>query len=38
MMAKLLAVRRVTQNRGRNTAGVDNVILQTPEEKMLTVG
>ena len=34
--AKLLAVRRVTQNRGRKTAGVDNVILQTPEEKMLT--
>jgi len=34
--AKLLAVRRVTQNRGRKTAGVDKVILQTSKQKMLT--
>jgi len=33
--AKLLAVRRVTQNRGRKTAGVDKVILQTSKQKML---
>jgi RNA-directed DNA polymerase len=34
--AKLLAVKRVTQNRGRKTAGVDKVILRTPKEKMFT--
>lgn len=34
--AKLLAVRRVTQNRGRKTAGVDKVVLQSPKQKMLT--
>lgn len=34
--AKLLAVRRVTQNRGRKTAGVDKIILQTSKQKMLT--
>lgn len=33
--AKLLAVRRVTQNRGRKTAGVDKIILQTSRQKML---
>jgi RNA-directed DNA polymerase len=33
--AKLLAVRRVTQNRGRKTAGVDKVILQSSKQKML---
>lgn len=33
--AKLLAVRRVTQNRGRKTAGVDKIILQTSKQKML---
>lgn len=31
--AKLLAVRRVTQNTGRNTAGVDGVIWKTPAQK-----
>ena len=35
--AKLLAVKRITQNRGRKTAGVDNVILRTQKQKMLTV-
>jgi RNA-directed DNA polymerase len=34
--AKLLAVKRVTQNRGSKTAGVDNVILTTSKQKMLT--
>lgn len=34
--AKLLAVRRVTQNRGRKTAGIDKIILQTSKQKMLT--
>ncbi len=34
--AKILAVKRVTQNRGRKTAGVDKVILQSPKQKMLT--
>lgn len=32
--AKLLALQRVTQNRGRKTAGVDKVILQTSKQKM----
>jgi RNA-directed DNA polymerase len=31
--AKLLAVRRVTQNRGKNTPGVDRVVWKTPKEK-----
>ncbi|MDM8526296.1 reverse transcriptase domain-containing protein [Desulfococcaceae bacterium HSG8] len=31
--AKLLAVRRVTSNRGKKTAGVDGVKLETPAEK-----
>jgi RNA-directed DNA polymerase len=35
--AKLLAVKRVTQNRGCKTAGVDKVILTTSKQKMLTV-
>jgi RNA-directed DNA polymerase len=35
--AKLLAVRQVTQNRGRKTAGVDNVIWQTSNQKMRAV-
>jgi RNA-directed DNA polymerase len=34
--AKLLAVRRVTQNRGRKTPGVDKVILGTSKQKMQT--
>src|SRR3990167_4424634 len=32
--AKLLAVRQVTRNRGSKTAGVDNIILQTPKQKI----
>ena len=32
--AKLLAVRRVIRNRGRNTAGVDGVLWKTPKQKM----
>ena len=35
--AKALSVRRVTENRGRNTAGVDGVIWETPESKMNAV-
>ncbi|WP_051079897.1 group II intron reverse transcriptase/maturase [Thioalkalivibrio thiocyanodenitrificans] len=31
--AKLLAVQRVTSNRGKNTAGVDGIVLKTPEQK-----
>lgn len=31
--AKLLAVKRVTSNKGKKTPGVDNVILHTSEEK-----
>jgi RNA-directed DNA polymerase len=33
LAAKLLAVRRVTSNRGRNTAGVDGTVLKTPAAK-----
>jgi len=32
--AKLLAVKRVTQNRGAKTAGVDGKICRTPKQKM----
>jgi RNA-directed DNA polymerase len=32
--AKLLAVRRVTSNKGKNTPGVDNVIWRTPNQKL----
>jgi len=35
--AKLLAVKRVTENRGSKTAGVDNVIWKTPIAKMKAV-
>jgi RNA-directed DNA polymerase len=31
--AKLLAVRRVTQNAGRNTAGVDGIVWKTSAQK-----
>lgn len=31
--AKLLAVKRVTSNKGKNTAGVDNVIINTGKDK-----
>lgn len=34
--AKLLAVRQVTHNRGSKTAGVDNIILRTPKQKIQT--
>ena len=32
--AKLMAVRRVTQNKGSKTAGVDKVVWTTPQQKM----
>jgi RNA-directed DNA polymerase len=32
--AKLLAVKRVTQNRGAKTPGVDNIVWKTPAQKM----
>lgn len=32
--AKLLAIRRVTQNRGKNTPGVDRIIWRTDNQKM----
>jgi RNA-directed DNA polymerase len=35
--AKLLAIKRVTQNRGKNTPGVDGVIWRTPRQKMEAV-
>ena len=35
--AKLLAIRRVTQNKGKNTPGVDHVVLKTPKQKMQAV-
>lgn len=37
MAAKLLAVRRVTENSGKNTPGVDGVLLSTPQDKMEAV-
>jgi RNA-directed DNA polymerase len=35
---KSLAVRRVTENRGKRTAGVDGEIWETPEKKMKALG
>jgi RNA-directed DNA polymerase len=35
--AKLLAVKRVTENRGKRTPGVDGVIWETPEHKAQAV-
>lgn len=35
--AKLLAVKRVTENRGAKTPGVDNVTWRTPKQKMKAV-
>ena len=35
--AKLLAVRRVTQNKGKNTPGIDHVIWRTPKQKISAV-
>jgi RNA-directed DNA polymerase len=32
--AKLLAVKRVTQNKGKNTPGVDKIIWKTPNQKL----
>src|SRR5438093_4708862 len=34
---KLLAVKRVTENQGRNTPGVDGITWKTPEKKMAAV-
>lgn len=34
---KLLAVRRVTENQGRKTSGVDQVIWETPRQKVAAV-
>jgi RNA-directed DNA polymerase len=34
---KLLAVKRVTENQGRNTPGVDGITWNTPEKKMAAV-
>src|SRR5437879_6202739 len=34
---KVLAVKRVTENQGRNTPGVDGIIWNTPEKKMAAV-
>jgi len=34
---RLLAVRRVTENRGKKTAGVDGVVWDTPEKKIAVV-
>lgn len=35
--AKLLAVKRVTQNSGKNTPGVDRTVWKTPAQKMQAV-
>lgn len=35
--AKLLAVRRVTQNKGKNTPGIDGVVWKTAKQKMQAV-
>ena len=35
--AKLLAVKRVTQNSGKNTPGVDRIVWRTPNQKMQAV-
>ncbi|WP_374089592.1 group II intron reverse transcriptase/maturase [Methylomicrobium lacus] len=34
LAAKLLAVKRIGQNRGRNTAGIDGVTWKTPQQKL----
>ena len=34
---RLLAVRRVTENRGKKTAGVDGILWESPEKKMTAV-
>ena len=35
--AKLLAVRQVTQSKGKNTPGIDEIVWRTPAEKMQAV-
>lgn len=35
--AKALAVKRVTENKGKNTPGIDRVVWQTPRKKMMAV-
>lgn len=35
--AKVLAIRKVTQNKGKNTPGVDGIILKSPSEKAAMV-
>ena len=37
MCGRLLAIRRVTENRGKKTAGVDGVLWDTPEKKMAEI-
>jgi RNA-directed DNA polymerase len=37
MCGRLLAVRRVVENRGKKTAGVDGIIWETPAQKMAAV-
>ena len=37
LSGKALAVRRVTENQGKNTPGVDNVVWDTPEKKAQAV-
>ncbi|MGS2764372.1 group II intron reverse transcriptase/maturase [Sinomicrobium sp. M5D2P9] len=37
LSAKLLAVRKVTQNKGKNTPGVDGRVLSKPEQKVALV-
>ncbi len=32
--AKVLAVRKVTTNKGKNTAGIDKIVWQSPSDKM----
>jgi len=38
LCGKLLAVRRVTENRGKRTAGVDRELWDTPERRLAAVG
>jgi len=38
LCGKLLAVRRVTENRGKRTAGVDRELWETPERRLAAVG
>jgi RNA-directed DNA polymerase len=38
LSAKLLAVKRVTENQGKRTAGVDGELWETPEKKWSAVG